>query len=232
MSSEGVLLVLSQHHFQMACDVPLGKEIHLPPQQGFVVRRQLPGACRELPAQQRVRGVGEKSRCVAGVELVEVGASAEIREEQEAARQVLRVHRAAHSHRHAPAISRCARTGGNLLSPAAHPSPRTFCHRRAWRGNSGGNSHPRSRARGRGLRREIAPRANARGLRAWGRWKSPRDPRVSLKILTSTKNFLPLPGLMPHRLALLAVVLACASPALAQSAARRGAQGRKRADDD
>ncbi len=75
---------------QVPADIPVGKELHLAPQQRFVVGRQLARLRGELPADQGLGGVAEKPRRVLRVELVQVGARAEVGEEEEALRQILR----------------------------------------------------------------------------------------------------------------------------------------------
>ncbi len=56
---ERVALRRSQIMLQVSGDVPVGEKAQLPPQQRLVVRRQFSGTGRELPAHQRVDGVGK-----------------------------------------------------------------------------------------------------------------------------------------------------------------------------
>ena len=76
----------------MTSDIPLGKEIQLAAQERLVVRRQLARAGRELPADECVARVTHQRTGVCRVQLREIGARAEIREQQEARAEILRVH--------------------------------------------------------------------------------------------------------------------------------------------
>ena len=74
---------------QMAREVPLREEIQLTPQQRLVVGRQLALSRRELPAEQRLGGIGKKRVRVGAVEHIEIRADAKIVEQQEPSCQVL-----------------------------------------------------------------------------------------------------------------------------------------------
>jgi len=78
-----------QVRLEMPCQVPVGKQIHLAQQKRFVVRRQLAGPGGELPLDERVGGVGKKQRGILGAQFVQVGARAQVGEEQKALLEVL-----------------------------------------------------------------------------------------------------------------------------------------------
>ena len=79
-----LLLRRAERDAEMAADVPVGKECELAREQRLVVGRQHLGARGVLPADQRIGRVGIERRRRRGIECFEVGARAEIGEEQEA----------------------------------------------------------------------------------------------------------------------------------------------------
>ena len=76
----------------MPANVPLRKKIHFPPQELLIVGRQLARARGKLPAHQGIERVAEKPRRAFGVQLIEVGARAKIREQQKTLAEILREH--------------------------------------------------------------------------------------------------------------------------------------------
>ena len=91
--TERVGLLRAQLETEVAADVPLGKEIEFPPQQGLVVGRQHAFSAGKLPADQRVDRVAEKRVRIPGVERCEVSRGAQVRQQQKSARKVLCQHR-------------------------------------------------------------------------------------------------------------------------------------------
>ena len=76
----------------MARYVPVREELHLAPEERLVVRRQLCSPGSELPADQRVGGIREERSGIAGIELLQVRARAQIGEQEKTLAQVLRMH--------------------------------------------------------------------------------------------------------------------------------------------
>ncbi len=74
----------------MTADIPLRKQFQLAAQQSLVVWRQHAFARGELPAQQRVRGVAKELVGVAGIERAQICGRAQVGQQQEAAREILR----------------------------------------------------------------------------------------------------------------------------------------------
>ena len=76
----------------MARHIPLGEEVHLAPQERFVVRRQLVRPRGELPANERSCRVAHQRVGIFRPQLGEVSARAEIRKQQEAGAEIGDVH--------------------------------------------------------------------------------------------------------------------------------------------
>ena len=146
-----------------------GKSVELAAQQRLVVGRQRTGARRELPSHERVGGIVVERARVGVVERRQVGRVAEVGQQQEAAREVLRRGRAAHAARRRAAAARRGRTAGSPPAAAARPSRSAYASPSAGASRRDAEIAAEARVRGRGRQSNARVRSAARSSRTIAR---------------------------------------------------------------